>query len=370
MERQHGPSNRLKTNLLKSIRQQQTRIYELFGTDSESEDIEANSRIDLNATQLQEVCDATDSDDDDVLELATDNADFNTPIKEQQEKLPVTPKESLTPTVKRIFKQAIQTCIPLSPLPKTPVRNVYLHKDILNVTVAYTHTSSFQRTPASHAGTFTEQDKVQNTTHTQTHAHNSNHIHSLQRFIHANASTQSPQTNKQQSFDRVILAHERKAKPLTQPSCETTHKDKKQNNRIHPYTRIQNAHSVNQSASQSRTHKHTNKHSLDSITRTITQVHPSHSHSHSVTSATITQTKIQPKQTHTQANAHISTNQLITNTKKQIAVESKSAPHSKTLNLKNKYVPNGVQLSIAVGHNKTLSKNAKKKITRNLISQL
>lgn len=54
----------------------------------------------------------------------------------------------------------------------------------------------------------------------------------------------------------------------------------------------------------------------------------------------------------------------------QNKISKQEAPKTKIITLNNKYVPKGVQLAIAVEHNKKLSKNALKKITRNLAGQL
>lgn len=51
-------------------------------------------------------------------------------------------------------------------------------------------------------------------------------------------------------------------------------------------------------------------------------------------------------------------------------ISNESAPKTKIITLNNKYVPKGIKLAIAVEGNKVLSKNALKKITRNLASQM
>lgn len=412
MESQYGPST------IRIPIRKQKRIRELFGTDSECEETETNSRkVDPNAIRKleeqlqQELCDLTDSEGDDVLEITIDNDYFNTPNKlshltqESSSVLPLdkssrqthtfeTPSkqttsiaESLTPTVKHIFKQTIHPVEVLSPLHNTPIRNVHLHQEIpvVSITQAHAHTpqthtqaiTSLQRTLASHAGAFKEQVRT-NTLVSLTHGQKVN-------------EQQTHSSSKSQLQKR--FAHAYKSKQTSHTST-----------RFQPYSRIQHsrtfknqlAHTLTSNTQTFARTQTTNSrsHNLASITRTLTQIQPSHSRSHTITSATVTHTIAQFKHPHNHntSNALVSnigqsfqgqstsihTGQPNTHTERQTAVTepklsnrtSKSAPNTKTIKLNNKYVPNGVQLAISVDRNKKLSKNALKKITRNLLSQM
>lgn len=136
---------------------------------------------------------------------------------------------------------------------------------------------------------------------------------------------------------------------------------------------------------QSRSQPYINIHTLKQIphSRKQSKIHHSHTqpnHHHNHTHTQIYEQTLS-KQTHkqTERTRDIYSEQPNTITERQTAVNKPQKvnrtsnplpPNTKIITLNNKYVPKGVQLAIAVETNKTLSKNALKKITRNLAAQL
>lgn len=366
MERHYGPSNRQKLTKKEQL------IKKLFGNNSENDDTK----------QTQEL--------DDVLEITIDNDYFATPKKVHTPTQNThTEKESLSPQVRSILRQTQHVTF-LSPLKNTPTRNAHTvainvsptSKRTLSRSLVHTHTPKQTFSTKRFASAFSSRKRTspselpkRNTSAPATSVRKAEektqtHTQSVIRSTHANEATQT------------------RTQPSTiAPSCEKPHKDDKQhshsltstartltpnkpNKRIHPYKRtpltrtLTPIHSHTQPLAQSQPTQ--NAHSLSSITRTIKHFNPSHSHSHShaFQSATITRTSIHSKHT-------LSAIQPITHSERQEEAADKpsEAPSLKTIVLKNKYVPNGIKLSIAVEPNKKLSKNARKKITRKLISE-
>lgn len=341
MERQYGPSNRRK------LTNKQRLMRKLFNSDSENDEIKTSETI-KNVNKAKQAFDRqlevnlsnlTDDENDDVLEIEINSDEFVTPTK---------------------LSTLAHTPLLISPLQNTPVRTVHLNEHVPVVTITHTFKEPSTCTVKSNvkkAVRFALPAIHTNNAHIKpTH----NQAFSAKRFASAFSSCKRMPPSEQAHTQSSTLA----------PSCEKPHNDDK---RIHPYKRTPLTrtltqapiHSHTQSLAQSQsTH---NARLLNSITRTITHLDSSHTHSHShphaFNSATITKTSIQAKQT-------VSAVQPITQTERQAAADKPSeAPISKTIVLKNKYVPNGIKLSIAVDTNKKLSKNARKKITRQLISE-
>lgn len=352
-------------------------LKKLFGTESENES-DTNKTKQTSPAQLESY-NLTDEESGDVLEITVDNDEFVTPTK---------------------LKALTHTPLLVSPLPNTPARNVHLHEDYLPVvTITQPHTNTVKEpstctvkpkakqtvqfaVPPIHMQKIHDAQSHLKPTRNQTFSANrfasafssrkrlSQNTHSLIRLTHANGSTQphtQPQTHTQ--FQRTLAPH----------AGAFTEQVKFASARFNPYARKQNSHTPKQSA-----HAHINahtvtqtvaqsrSHSLTSITRTFTQIHPTHPHSQTINSATITSIQSKhPDSTNTSAlNSTGRPNTKVERQEPQSVNRNKQAPKPNIVTLNNKYVPDGVQLAIAVKNKKKLSKNALKRITRNLVAQL
>lgn len=125
---------------------------------SQIKNIGTETNNSIKTVEAQQHNDLTIDEGDDVLQIKIDNECFATPKKEHQytknslfvlpsantssqthtlktpSKQTTTSAESLTSTVKHIFKKTIQNVKLLSPLQKTPIRSTHLHQFVTSVT--------------------------------------------------------------------------------------------------------------------------------------------------------------------------------------------------------------------------------------------
>lgn len=403
MKRLHGPSKSV-------LPQKQQQIKELFGTDSEEEE-SANKKEALRKKVRERY--------EDILEITIDNEDFVSPNKvnhitqtpvsiSPQPKTPVrtssthifktptkqtyTNKESLTPEVKRIFSRTIQVIEPLSPLSKTPIRKIHEHQHNIHTSIQpkHTHThntnihlsarsatnskdtnasSSIARAP--HARTFKEQQSIvsNNRTRFQPHAHVTN-TRKRNKAKTVNSRSQSfAQKKRTQANTSRSLTATSQTRTLTQIKTSTsrshtakshtlTHTQAKKIASNSTFIRAQTHKQINHSTFASKT---AGRQTTTNDAHTLTQVN-------TITPESITVT--------ISNTAHTSTNTENQTVVKEPQVVNKNSnsnlvpPNTRIITLGNKNVPEGVHLAIAIDKNKFLSKNALKKITRNLLSQI
>lgn len=236
-----------------------------------------------------------------------------------------------------------------------------------------THTHNKNKNTSSYVSSAQHQSNQQQI-HTYTQAPN--------RFAHSHKGKRT--ANKNTRFQPYQVASNTRALWQNQAF----------NSRPHSFNSITRTHTEN-TAFNSRSHtinSNARTHAQNTAIVSSTFARP-HSHKHIKQTVLVDNTtQLQPTtHTHTPAQASVftppesltitisNTEQLNSSTQKQTVLEepqnlnriSKSSPpKTKVITLNNKYVPKGVHLAIAVEHNKKLSKNALKKITRNLASQL
>lgn len=412
---ENGPSNSVKNQESKSSKKQNL-LRKLFGTDSETEANESNENKTIKKNNV------FDSYHDDVLEITVDNEYFVTPKKVKTN----TPKaqliantvtrththktpdkqshiasESLTPTVKRILSETIQCVALLSPIKHTPTKHVRFVIPKLNAATTSTqllsHSFVHAYTSQNHTSS-SNHTQVEKSTHSAANTHNKNN--SLNSFTSALTSSEL-KTTTTSNFKNITHANTHTHKQtntslnrFTSASSASGRAAKKShtNTRYNPYVRThtQTQHSRSNKELIPNTHTITqnraNIQSYNTYTfaqnQTIASASLAHAHTqseHSKHSRTQAQAQAQSKQPIKQTNALIpiipkhTQSQLnhSNQTSKQTDLgQESSAPNTKIITLNNKYVPKGVCLAIAIKNNKNLSKNALKKITRNLVSQL
>lgn len=354
MEKQYGPSTLRKKSMLKH-----NRMKQLFGSDSENEEIDRQKETNIQKLHEQlykELDNLTESDCDDVLEITIDNDNFGTPNKvthvtekplsiADESSLPThtqkTPSkqtasaESLTPKVKRILKQTIQPVQLLSPIQKTPTRNVHLHDGTLAVTITQTYAQAKNKHLAhSHKQTAHKNKRIQPYSLTQ-NTHKSKQTQSVASHSHTlarNAFNQTAFTPHSLAFNTFTHTHASFNSHTLAPSTQA-------------FTHIQASNS--------------SSHALASITRTLTQIQSSHSHTNNTNARNSNTTQVRPN-THTERQTTVDELQSL----------NEKIKTQRIIKTNNKYVPKGEQLSILIDKKKYLSKNQLKKITRNLLSQL
>lgn len=280
-------------------------------------------------------------------------------------------KESLTPTVKRIFSQTIHHNAFLSPIKKTPTRNVRsviiepnaiaTDTQLLSPSLVQANTSQIQPSSSNHT-------QVEKSTHSATHTKTFNKTNSPNRLTSALTTRERKATNTHFKNSTHSITHTHKP-----TNTNKSHK----NARYNPYARTlvqTQASRSNQKELASNTHTFTKNRVNDRSSITNTQ-------NQTIASTSIERTQSQSQlKTSTQSNARETIEVTISNTVQQITHTERqtdlgqnfkpSAPNTKIITLNNKYVPKGVCFAIAVESNKKLSKNALKKITRNLASQM
>lgn len=421
MERQYGPSNG------QALTKKQRLIRTLLGDDSENDDAKQSK-----AKQTQELDDVLEITIDNDW-FATPKKVHTPTQNTHTEKESLSPQVRsilsqtrhialLSPLKNTPTRNAHTVAINVSPPTKRTLSRtltcslVHAHTPHSQATPKHTHTPKQTFSAKRFASAFSSRKRTSPSKQTHKQANNNKQPKrntsalasrvrkatakqkQAQAYTHTSHNTQS--VTRSSHTNEATLAC---TQPSTlTPSCEQPHKDDKQlsrlltppkpNKRIHPYKRTpihshtqpivqsltNNARSLN-SITHAHIQKPTHSHNqpltqsqpaqspskVNSIIRTITHINSSqsHSHSHAFNSATITHTRIQAKQI-------VSVVQPITQVERQPAADKQSeAPNSKTITLKNKYVPNGIKISINVNTNKKLTKNARKKLTRKLISE-
>lgn len=224
-------------------------LNKLYGTNSKNDEIKT-SKTNENEhktkqavhTQLElEQNNLTDDENNDVLEISVDSEEFITPTK---------------------LKSLTQTQLLISPIASTPIRNVHLHESVPTITLTQpqisqhtqslqrfivangskakphtqpqTHTHTFQRTPASQAGAFTEQVNKRFNPYSRTHTFKpSAHSHT-----NTNAQTLA-QTNKSNYRSHSLTSITR-----------TITQSHKFSQRIHYRTQSNQQHSLTQAYSK------------------------------------------------------------------------------------------------------------------------
>lgn len=346
---------------------------------------------------------------------------FKTPTKQTN-----TIAESLTSTVEQIFKITIQNDKLLSPLKKTPIHNVRSHQFVTPVTTTPTHKQSTAK--QNLIAKLISRPNLVPLTHTPSSAkqrvipkHNS------QSITHTKPYNQQPHTQsasiQKKNVERkgISLAqyrmraqqNQKQAVSLAQHQVDTKQNHaytinniQSPNHSAHKYKSKQTAHTNTRFqpysvATHTSTHKqnpafnyhshtYTQNKAADSqctFVRTQSLHKNSHNHTNQYVSNTVKQKETTsfvhtPTQTHTRTSESLlitisNTEQLNKNTENRSVVEEPQTinsrpepPNTKIITLNNKYAPAGVRLAIAVEKNKKLSKNALKRITRNLASQL
>lgn len=261
---------------------------------------------------LYEKCDSdskcVSDDDKDVLEIGIEADLFKSP-KSNTYAIP------LSPQIQQIKKQLFIT--PISPLPNTPTRIVHEHSYKSNLIVTFDNRSLSRSAPFA------------GTNNKQTQAHNNSLISIT--FDNDIANTFTPETNA--AFPSTHTTAARFANHSHMPNDQSS---------IHSLASSPLSHAHN-----SNTKPLINQYE-SSTSQTQTRMHQANYHpKHSRTLKRI----IPQKPNNPNNIAH-------------------KKPTTRTINLKNQNVPNGVHLAIAVDKNKHFSKNALKKITRNLCSEL
>lgn len=410
MERQYGPSsNRSKKEKL---------IHKLFGIDSDNETNEKNQNETITkAKQLQlenELFDSSDSEHGDVLQITVDNEYFVTPEKVN----PNTPKALLitntlarrhkfqtpnkqTHTAKELSNIVAAPHIALlSPIQKTPTR--YVHTVVTSVSPTSNNSLSHSLVQSSIPQNQSLSVNDSNATHTHNRTHTSNETNAWSKKRFASAFTTRKRIPHNTHTNTNSQSQQRHTSTLT--SSERTANSTQTHTRFQPYTfkRSSNIYNHCQTLAQQHTHA-SNTHTITQVqavfssshTNTFTQnqtipsstparIHAQSKNKQAISNSLISvlpQSRPKPTHTHTYSSATESITITIPNdvqpttnkTKRQTDLgqnSNPSAPKTKILELNNKYVPKGVRLAIAVDKDKKLSKNALKKITRNLASQL
>lgn len=293
-------------------------------------------------------------DDTDVLEISIGDTDdvFQSPKPNTNTKA-----NSVSPQIQSIKKRIFPMPVLLSPLPKTPQRMTYAH----NLIVTFDNRPSL-----SHAS---NQSIV-----SSSFAHN----------LSSNASSQNqivslPSTNTSNAYARVnqSSAQSRIAPNIINRTLQSNH-------RIPSISKtIDNANATGISATfpsnqsiANQSNKAIAKQSAASSPFTHTQANQSNTfQSHPLNQAPIIRSN--------QASAPNILSRIqqsnkrhprISRTLKPVIpgrpINVRDIPTTRIINLKNKNVPDGIHLAIAVDKSKIFSKNALKKITRNLCSEI
>lgn len=394
-------------------------------TDSESEDVLQitidNDHFDTPGkaqhTQQSTVISPVAKTSNDTHTLATPSKHTNTN------------KGSLTSTVENILHRTIQHIKFVSPIQKTPPHNARSCQSItpIKANPMHTHTSSKAiqpiHTKIARNGT---KPLVHRSQAQQQHTHTSKN-QAPNRFAHAHNSKRTANPiARYQPYPAISHTHAPKHnQPFhshTYTSISSTRIPKQiQSFASHTLTSNARIHAHNQVASSSSSvcsqtlpkHQHNNNKHVESTIEHIpnerTQAHnhiasssqsvciqtlPSHPNKNKniAPNELVTPPLVPPSttyvHTHTPTQASTfkhesltitipNTAQLNTNSKKQANFEEpqklnsiSNPPKTKIITLNNKYAPKGVHLAIAVEKNQKLSKNALKKITRNLAAQL
>lgn len=416
MERQYGPSNTSKKQKL---------MRKLFGTDSKNE---TNNINQYKTTTIQsklrtETFDSSDCEHGEVLEITIDSENFVTPKKvtntlahENTFKSP--DKQTHTHTVNRILSQAPQHVALLSPIQKTPTQNVRPGKtNILpisdqslspslvqsrtsqnqivssnhsNIKNTHTHTQTSNETHAwskkRFASAFSSRKRIPHKTHTNTYTNINNHLPNrntpaLASSIRTANNTQTHKRFKPYTLNRSSYNDNNSQTPIFRQHASNRHTVKQIQANSHTHTFAQNQSTQSSTLAHSRTHTFAQNQSTQSST--LGHIHSKQSHKQNISNTLV---PILPKPTPAQTKTHLNATEtlIITVPNKPITHNAERpanlgqlnknlkplASDTKIIQLNNKYVPKGVHLAIAIDKNKKLSKNAIKKITRNLASQL
>lgn len=398
---EYGPSNHSQPT------KKQKLLKKLFGLDEN----ETNNRnqcktITTQSKLANELIDSSDNEAGDVLELTIENEYFVTPKKVNPNTTTTdtntlaanekthTLTKSLTPKVNRILSQNRHVVL-LSPIQKTPTR--IAHTVVVNVSptsnrtlsrslvrthapqtqsvsldktnVTNTHKPNNTFTAKRFASAFSTRKRIPHQSHTYTHAPTNNQL--PKRFT--SASSQSVRTAQNTHANKRYQPY-----TLDQRSCSLTHA---RTSISRQYTLASNRHTVTQiQADVLSTHTNTLAQNHIIASTTVAHTHTQFKRPHNPYISTLI--PIIPTPPHkTQSNIKVTIpnteKQPTTHTERQtglghnLAQNSKlAAPKTKIRQLNNKYAPQGVHLAIAIDKNKNLSKNALKRITRNLVSQL
>lgn len=458
METQYGPS----TPVFKPNKQLEK---ELFGTDSENEKSpnknlteQTEHKTHTKSNKETREVNVSESENDDVLEISIESVNFSTPNKSHQynqksssvlpptpgrsikfdtpNKLTNTSKESLTSTVKEIFEKTIPIAAWLSPIKKTPTKNVRIQR-LSQVKTETLPIQSNSRSVSKHShvqtniqneqtpvsfGQLSKQQKRTNEQKVFPVQHRGDaraHLNSQIRKAtvqqkQVSRAQQQPRTQQKHTHTQNTSIHSvasytktygQKTHTYIPNSHHTqTHSYKKNrittsNSRITPYanterirtlTSIKTFNSLSHTLASSTNTQTPTKLSAVSGTIVHPQTQPNNIHNQTKSNeliATTTQSKPITSDTHTPPHSEslvvtiANTNQPNTQTERRsvsiepqqidsISNSNSTAPKTKILKLNNKYVPKDFNLTITIDKNKKLSKNALKKLTRKLISEM